>query len=128
MNIPEKLLYTKEHEWISVDGEKGKMGITDYAQHHMGDIVFVELPEVDDEVEQGGSIGVIESVKAVSTVFSSVGGTILEVNEALEETPEVLNEQPYESWIAIIKLSDSSDLEALMTAEQYAAFCETIEE
>lgn len=128
MNIPEKLLYTREHEWVSVEGEKGRIGISDYAQHHLGDIVYVELPEEGEAVAKGESIGVIESVKAVATMFSPAGGTILEVNEELEASPELLNEEPYENWIVIIELSDSSDLDELMSAGDYAAFCKTLED
>ncbi len=127
MNIPKKLLYTSEHEWIKVDGEKGHIGITDYAQHHLGDIVFVELPEVGEEVAMGESLGVIESVKAVATLFSPAGGRVIEVNEDLEEAPELLNEDPYGNWVAIIKLSNSGDMEELMSAEAYTAFCANLE-
>ncbi|NLO20437.1 MAG: glycine cleavage system protein GcvH [Syntrophomonadaceae bacterium] len=127
MNIPKKLLYTKEHEWIKVNGDKGHVGITDYAQHHLGDIVFVELPELDEEVAAGESMGVVESVKAVATLFSPVSGQVMEVNEELEEAPELLNEDPYGNWIAIIELSDQGDLEGLMSADEYKSYCETLE-
>ncbi len=128
MNILAGLRYTKDHEWIRVEGDKGYIGISDYAQHHMGDIVFVELPEVDAEVAVGDSIGVIESVKAASSVFSPVGGTIAEVNESLEETPEAINEDPYGNWIAVIEIADSSELDQLMSAEDYETYCENLEE
>ncbi len=128
MNIPEKLLYTQEHEWISVEGEKGRIGITDYAQHHLGDIVYVELPELGETVAMGEALGVIESVKAVSSLFSPVGGTTIEVNEELEEAPELLNQHPYENWIAIIEMTDSSELKKLMSAEAYTAYCQTLED
>ncbi len=127
MNIPKKLLYTSEHEWIKVDGEKGHIGITDYAQHHLGDIVFVELPETGEEVAMGESVGVIESVKAVATLFSPAGGRVIEVNEELDEAPELLNEDPYGNWIAIIELSDINELDKLLSAEEYKAFCATLE-
>jgi glycine cleavage system H protein len=127
MNIPKKLLYTNEHEWIRVNGQKGHVGITDYAQHHLGDIVFVELPEIGEEVAMGESMGVIESVKAVATLFSPAGGIVAEVNEELEEAPELLNEDSYGNWIAIIELSDLKELDELMSPEEYAAFCETLE-
>ncbi len=127
MNIPKKLLYTSEHEWIRVDGEKVHLGITDYAQHHLGDIVFVELPELGEAVAMGESIGVIESVKAVATLFSPAGGKVIEVNEELAEAPELLNEDPYGNWIAIIELTEPGDLEKLMSAEAYSAFCETLD-
>ncbi|MDD2619270.1 MAG: glycine cleavage system protein GcvH [Syntrophomonadaceae bacterium] len=127
MNIPEKLLYTSEHEWISIEGEKGRVGISDYAQHHLGDIVYVELPETGDSVAQAEALAVIESVKAVATLFSPAGGTVLEVNEELEEAPELLNEDCYANWIAVIELADRSDLEKLMDAKAYTAFCATLE-
>jgi len=128
MNIQAGLRYTKDHEWIRVEGDKGYIGISDYAQHHMGDIVFVELPEVDADVAVGDSIGVIESVKAASSVFSPVGGTIVEVNESLEETPEAINEDPYGNWIAVLEIADSSELDQLMSAEEYETYCENLEE
>ncbi|MDD3853008.1 MAG: glycine cleavage system protein GcvH [Syntrophomonadaceae bacterium] len=128
MNIPGNLLYTDEHEWISVDGDTGRIGITDYAQHHLGDIVFVELPEVGDSFAMRDAVGVIESVKAVVSLYTPASGTILEVNEELEDSPELLNEAPYDSWIAVIELGDKNDLQKLMTAEAYAAFCQTLED
>ncbi|MDD4803389.1 MAG: glycine cleavage system protein GcvH [Syntrophomonas sp.] len=128
MNIPEKLFYTSEHEWIKVEGEQGRIGITDYAQHHLGDIVFAELPELDETFAMSESLGVVESVKAVSSIFCPVGGTVIEVNEALESAPELINEDPYENWIAIIKITDSSELDKLMSAEAYAAYCQTLED
>ncbi|HPF20913.1 MAG TPA: glycine cleavage system protein GcvH, partial [Syntrophomonas sp.] len=94
MNIPENLYYSNEHEWVRVEGENAYIGITDFAQEHLGDIVFVELPEPDTDVSAGEQVGVIESVKAVSSMFSPVSGTITEINEALEDTPELLNEDP----------------------------------
>ncbi|NLT21091.1 MAG: glycine cleavage system protein GcvH [Syntrophomonadaceae bacterium] len=128
MNIPENLLYTDEHEWISVDGDTGRIGITDYAQHHLGDIVFVELPEVGESFAMRDAVGVIESVKAVVSLYTPASGTILEVNEELEDSPELLNEAPYDSWIAAIKLGDKNDLNKLMNAEAYAAFCQNLED
>jgi glycine cleavage system H protein len=127
MNVPKKLLYTKEHEWIKVNGDRGHVGITNYAQHHLGDIVFVELPELDEEVAQGESMGVIESVKAVATLFSPVSGRILEVNEELEEAPELLNEDPYGNWIAIVEITEQSELDDLISADEYKSYCETLE-
>lgn len=127
VNIPENLLYTNEHEWISVEGSQGRIGISDYAQHHLGDIVYVELPEAGLEVATRDAIGVIESVKAVASMFTPVGGTVLEVNEELESAPELLNEDCYANWIAVIELNDKSELDKLMDAQAYAAFCETLE-
>ncbi len=128
MNIPENLLYTDEHEWINVEGGQGRVGISDYAQHHLGDIVYVELPEAGAEVAAREAIGVIESVKAVASMFSPAGGSVLEVNEELESAPELLNEDCYANWIAVIELIDKSDLDKLMDAQAYAAFCATLEE
>ena len=123
MNIPGDLLYTKEHEWIRVEGDQGHIGISDFAQSHLGDIVFVELPELDAQVEQGQAIGVIESVKAAVTMFCPAGGTIVAVNDDLEESPELLNEDCYANWIARVDLSDPADLEALMDPTAYAEYC-----
>ncbi len=123
MNIPKDLLYTSEHEWIRVDGDQVYLGITDYAQHHLGDIVFVELPELDTEVVSGDSIAVVESVKAVSSVYSPVSGSVVENNEELEDSPELLNEDPYTNHIAVISISKPDELEDLMSPEAYEAFC-----
>lgn len=127
MNIPENLFYTSEHEWLKIEGNQGRIGISDYAQHHLGDIVFVELPDMDLEVTKGEAIGVIESVKAVATFFTPATGTIIEVNEELEHSPELLNQDPYENWIALMELSDVGKLE-LMDAEAYTAYCQTLED
>ena len=123
MNIPKDLLYTSEHEWIRVNGDQVYLGITDYAQHHLGDIVFVELPELDTEVVSGDSLAVVESVKAVSSVYSPVSGTVVENNEELEDSPELLNEDPYTNHIAVISISKPDELEDLMSPEAYEAFC-----
>lgn len=123
MNIPKDLLYTSEHEWIRVDGDQVYLGITDYAQHHLGDIVFVELPELDTEVITGDAIAVVESVKAVSSVYSPVSGTVAENNEELEDSPELLNEDPYTNHIAVININNPDELEELMSPEDYDAFC-----
>ncbi len=122
-NVLPNLKYSKEHEWIEVIGDnKVRIGITDYAQHSLGDIVFVELPGVGDLAEADESMGTVESVKAVSDVYSPVSGEVLEVNEALEDDPEIVNNDPYgEGWMAIIALSDPSQLDGLLTAEQYEA-------
>lgn len=127
MDIPNDLLYTDEHEWIRVDGEQAYVGITDFAQHHMGDIVFVELPEVDTEVSAGESVAVVESVKAVSSVYSPVSGTIVEINEELEDSPELLNEDPYANHIVVIQMSNPDELEDLMSPEAYAEYCAQVE-
>lgn len=119
MRIPEDLRYAEDHEWILVDGDVAMIGITDYAQDQLGDIVFVELPDEDDSLEQGDSFGVVESVKAASDLYLPVGGTVVEVNYELEDTPEAINSDPYEAWIVKIKLSDPSELEELMNADEY---------
>jgi len=123
MNIPKNLLYTSEHEWIRVHGDQVYLGITDFAQHHLGDIVFVELPELDTEVVSGDSIAVVESVKAVSSVYSPVSGTVVENNEELEDSPELLNEDPYTNHIAVINIDNPDQLEDLMSPAAYEAFC-----
>lgn len=123
MKVPTNLLYTNEHEWIKVEGERAILGITDYAQHHLGDIVFVEVPELDAQVASGEAVAVVESVKAVSSVYSPVSGTIVEINDALEDNPELLNQDPYEQFIAIIEMTDPSEVEDLMTPEEYDKFC-----
>ncbi len=124
MNAAAELFYTESHEWIRIEGEKAYWGITDYAQEHLGDIVFVELPEADIDIEAGDRLAVIESVKAVSDVYTPLSGTIILVNEDLETSPELLNEDPYENYIAVIAFSDISEKEKLMSASQYEAFCQ----
>jgi glycine cleavage system H protein len=128
VKIPEDLLYSREHEWIRIEGDIGSIGITDYAQHHLGDIVFVELPDLDLEVDQGDPLVVIESVKAVASIFSPAAGTVTAVNEELETSPELLNEDPYENWIARIEISDAGIRQDLMSAQDYAAFCQSQED
>ncbi|NLF44981.1 MAG: glycine cleavage system protein GcvH [Syntrophomonadaceae bacterium] len=124
MNAAAELFYTESHEWIRIEGEKAYWGITDYAQEHLGDIVFVELPEADIDIEAGDRLAVIESVKAVSDVYTPLSGTIILVNEDLETSPELLNEDPYENYIAVIAFSDISEKEKLMSVSQYEAFCQ----
>ncbi len=123
MKTPKDLVYTESHEWLRVDGDKVYLGITDFAQDQLGDIVFIEIPEPDSQVEPQDEIAVVESVKAVSSIFSPVTGTILAANEELETSPELLNEDPYENWIAIISIEDESELDDLITAEAYDAYC-----
>ncbi|NLB53638.1 MAG: glycine cleavage system protein GcvH [Syntrophomonadaceae bacterium] len=123
MNIPQGLFYSSSHEWIKIEGEKVTLGITDFAQHHLGDIVFVEVPELNSEVNVGDSIAVVESVKAVSEIYSPVSGTIIAVNEELEESPELLNEDPYKNYIAVIEVSNEIETEKLMSAKDYEAYC-----
>ncbi|AVP36565.1 glycine cleavage system protein GcvH [Staphylococcus felis] len=120
MAVPNELKYSKEHEWVKVDGNVALIGITDFAQSELGDIVFVELPEVDDEVSEGETFGSVESVKTVSELYSPVSGKIIEVNEDLEDEPEAVNESPYEkAWMVKVELSDESELDALMDAAAY---------
>jgi glycine cleavage system H protein len=120
---PKDLKYTKEHEWIRVEGNTGVMGITDHAQELLTDIVFIELPESGKKVNQGETVAVLESVKAVSDVYSPVSGEITEVNSDLKDKVEMINKKPYtEGWIAKIKINDLKELNNLMTAEQYGEF------
>ncbi|WP_350344547.1 glycine cleavage system protein GcvH [Proteinivorax tanatarense] len=121
-----KLMYTKEHEWVKVEGNKVTVGITNHAQDQLGDIVFVELPEVDEEVEKGDDFVVIESVKAAADVYSPVEGTIVEVNEELEDSPELINEDAEENaWIAKFEIEDTDQFEeGFMTLEEYQALIE----
>ncbi|MGX8697829.1 MAG: glycine cleavage system protein GcvH [Prevotella sp.] len=122
--VIEGLYYSESHEYVKVDGDFAYIGITDYAQHALGNVVYVDLPEVDDEVEAGEEFGAVESVKAASDIISPVSGTVVEVNEALEDQPELLNQDAYENWIIKVELSDKAELESLMDAKAYEAFCE----
>lgn len=118
------LYYSESHEFVRIEGEFGFIGITDYAQHALGNIVYVDMPEVDDEVVAGEDFGAVESVKAASDHISPVSGTVVEVNEALEDEPELVNNDAFENWIIKVQLSDTAELDALMNAADYAAFCE----
>ena len=122
--VIEGLYYAESHEYVRVDGEYGYIGITDYAQSQLGNVVYVDMPEVDDEVTAGEEFGAVESVKAASDLFSPVSGTVVEVNEALEDQPELINEDAFENWIIKVKLSDPSELESLMSAQEYEGICE----
>ncbi|MDQ6600235.1 glycine cleavage system protein GcvH [Bacillus salipaludis] len=120
MSTPKELRYSEEHEWVKVEGEKVRIGITDFAQHELGDIVFVELPEIGDEVSADEPFGSVESVKTVSELYAPVSGKIVEINEDLSDNPEFVNESPYEkAWMIVVEVSDNSELDKLMTAEQY---------
>ena len=121
--IIEGLYYSESHEYVKVEGDFGFIGITDYAQHELGNVVYVDMPEVDDEVEAGEEFGAVESVKAASDLFSPVSGTVVEVNEALDDQPELINQDAFENWIIKVELSDKSELDALMDAKAYEAFC-----
>lgn len=121
--VIEGLYYSESHEYVKVEGEFAYVGITDYAQNALGNVVYVDLPEVDDEVEADEDFGAVESVKAASDLISPVSGTVVEVNEALEDKPELLNEEPFENWIIKVQLSDTAELDNLMDAQGYEDFC-----
>lgn len=123
MKTPTDLLYSKEHEWVRVEGEIAYVGISDYAQSELGDIVYVELPEVGEDYEVEESFGVVESVKAVSDLYMPISGTIMEVNEDLEDQPELINEEAYENWIIKVKIADKSELDDLLSGKEYQEFC-----
>ncbi len=123
MKLGKGLKYSKEHEWVRIEGDKVYVGITDFAQNALGDIVFVELPETDLELEAGDILGVVESVKAASDIYTPVSGAVIEVNEELNDSPETINERPYEAWIAVIELKDISQLDDLMDEHEYEDFC-----
>ncbi|RTZ58844.1 MAG: glycine cleavage system protein GcvH [Gammaproteobacteria bacterium] len=128
--VPKDRYYTKEHEWCLVEeGGKARIGITDYAQQELGDIVYVELPQLNDEVEQNDTVANIESVKSVASVYSPVSGKIVDINGELENSPELINEYPYEDgWICVIEMKDSSEIEDLMSAEEYAEYLKELVE
>jgi len=120
MSNPDDLRYSKEHEWVRVDGSRATIGITSYAADELGDVVFVELPEVGAALRQFGTFGVVESVKAVSDLYAPISGEVVEVNEALRESPELLNADAFgEGWIARVELSDTTELDGLMDAAAY---------
>ena len=116
---PAGFKYTKDHEWIELAGDKGKIGITDYAQQQLGDVVYVELPEIGARLKQGQSVGTIESVKAVSELYSPVTGEVVEVNAALKDKPETVNADPHASWMIVVKLANPGEAGALLDAAQY---------
>ena len=123
-NILEGLYYSESHEYVRVDGDFGYIGISDYAQHALGNVVYVDVPDVDDEVSAGEEFGAVESVKAASDLISPVTGVVIEVNEALEDQPELINIDAYENWIIKVEISDKSELDNLMDAKADAAFCD----
>ena len=122
--VLEGLYYSESHEYVRVEGEFGYIGITDYAQHALGNVVYVDMPEVDDEVEAGEQFGAVESVKAASDLFSPVSGTVVEVNEALEDAPELINQDAFENWIIKLQLTDTAELDKLMDVAAYKALTE----
>jgi glycine cleavage system H protein len=120
MNTPNELRYSEEHEWVKVEGSQVRIGITDFAQSELGDIVFVELPEVGDEITANEPFGSVESVKTVSELYAPISGKVVAINEDLSDSPEFVNESPYEkAWMIVIEPSDAGQIDALMTAEQY---------
>ncbi|MCM3765852.1 MULTISPECIES: glycine cleavage system protein GcvH [Bacillaceae] len=122
MSTPKELRYSEDHEWVKVEGDKVRIGISDFAQSELGDIVFVELPEVGDDVTAGDPFGSVESVKTVSELYAPISGKVVEVNEDLNDSPEFVNESPYEkAWMIVVEVSDNSEVEKLLTAEQYEA-------
>ncbi len=123
METKSGLMYSNDHEWVRVEGEKAYVGITDFAQHALGEIVYVEMPSVGDELNAGDVFGVIESVKAASDSYLPVSGKVLEVNEALSDSPQLINEGPYENWIVLVELTNKADLDNLMNEQEYKDFC-----
>ncbi|WLR41342.1 glycine cleavage system protein GcvH [Bacillus carboniphilus] len=120
MSLPKDLRYSEEHEWVKIEDGKVRIGITHFAQSELGDIVFVELPEVGDEIEADEPFGSVESVKTVSELYAPINGTVLEINEELEDSPEFVNESPYEkAWMVVVEPKDLSEIDSLMTDEQY---------
>ena len=126
MEYPKGLRYSREHEWVMVEGDDtGEIGISDFAQNELGDVVYVEAPELGEKISKDDPFGAVESVKAVSDLYAPVSGTVIEVNDALPETPELINEDPYgEGWIIKVSLSDVDELDDLMNAEEYEEYCE----
>lgn len=122
--VIEGLYYSESHEYLKVEGNIGVIGITDYAQHALGNVVYVDMPDVDDEVEAGAEFGAVESVKAASDLNSPVSGTVVEVNEALEDAPELINKDAYENWIIKVELADPAELDSLLDAAAYEKICE----
>lgn len=127
-DTPKELLYTEDHEWIKIEGEFATIGITDYAQSSLGDIVFVELPQIGDKLAPKDSFGVVESIKSVSDLYAPLGGEVVEINERLESEPEICNESPYVTWVIKIKLQKTvAEKSGLLNADQYAAFCNSLD-
>ncbi len=121
--VIEGLYYSESHEYVKIEGEYGYIGITDYAQNALGNVVYVDMPDVDDDIEAGEEFGAVESVKAASDLIAPVSGTVVEVNEGLEDSPELVNQDAYANWIIKVRLSDTVDLDNLMDAAAYEEFC-----
>ena len=129
MNVPDGLLYTKEHEWVLIKGAEGKIGITDYAQSHLGDITYIELPEKGKDVKQSESFSSVESVKAASDIYAPLSGKVVRVNAKLESNPESINKSPYgDGWIAVATIKDMSERNKLMDSKKYKEYIGSIEE
>lgn len=125
MKFPKKLRYTREHEWVQIEGNQATVGITDYAQHELGEVVFVELPKVGDSVTKDEPFGVVESVKAASDIYAPVSGEVTETNDDLVSSPELINDDPYgDAWLVRVEMSDKAELEHLMTAAEYQQYVE----
>ena len=122
--VIEGLYYSESHEYVRVEGDFGFIGITDYAQNALGNVVYVDMPDVDDEVTAGEEFGAVESVKAASDLYSPVSGTVIAINESLDDQPELVNQDAFGNWIIKVRLNDKSELDGLMDAKAYAAFCE----
>lgn len=129
MDYPEGLKYSREHEWVLVEGDSATIGISDFAQNELGDVVYVEVPEVGEKISKEDPFGAVESVKAVSDLYAPVSGTVIEVNDALPDTPELINEDPYgEGWIIKVTLSDPDELDELMNVQEYTSHCEGLDD
>lgn len=127
MSVPKNLYYTENHEWMMVEGDEATIGITEHAQEEMGDVVFVELPDIGDQFEQFDSFGVVESVKAVSDIYIPAGGTVVDTNQDLLDQPELINDEPYEGgWMIKITLADQGDIDSLMDYEAYSRYLEQV--
>lgn len=124
VKVEKDLLYTESHEFVKIEGDFGYVGITDYAQEQLGNVVYVDMPEVGDDVSADEEFGAVESVKAASDLISPISGTVVEINENLEEQPELINQDAFENWIIKVQLSDKSELEGLMDDETYIKYCE----
>lgn len=127
MKIIEGIRYSKDHEWVKFEGNTVAIGITDFAQHNLGEVVYVELPKEGAELKAGDAVGVVESVKSASDVYTPVAGRVVRVNESLSDSPEKINSEPYESWIAVLQFEGESAEDGLMNASEYQAFCEAEE-
>jgi glycine cleavage system H protein len=127
-NIPENLKYSKDHEWVKAEGETAAIGITDYAQHALGDVVYIDMPRVGDKLGAHEAFGSVESVKAVSEIFTPVAGEIVEVNDALNDTPEAVNNDPYgEAWMIKVKMDNPGDADGMLSAEEYEEYLSSVE-